>query len=132
MTRDVCMVRAEEPIREAARLMSEFDVGALPVYDGDRLVGMITDRDITIRGVAEGMKPDARVRELMTDQVKYCFEDDNLDQVCTNMSNIQMRRLPVMNREKRLVGIVALGDLAVKHATREAERALEGISQPSR
>jgi CBS domain-containing protein len=132
MTRDVCMIRADQDVREAARMMSEFDVGALPVYEGDRLVGMITDRDITIRGVAEGIGPDAKVRELMTEQVKYCFEDENLDQVCTNMGEIQMRRLPVMNREKRLVGIVALGDLAAKHASREAEHALEGISRPGR
>jgi CBS-domain-containing membrane protein len=132
MTRDVCLIRADQPVREAAQMMSEFDVGALPVFEGDRLIGMITDRDITIRGVAEGVGPDAKVRELMSEQVKYCFEDDNLDQVCENMSDIQMRRLPVMNREKRLVGIVALGDLAVKHAVDEASRALEGISQPGR
>jgi predicted transcriptional regulator len=132
MTRDVCLVRGDQPVREAARLMSELDVGALPVFEGDRLIGMITDRDITIRGVAEGMGPDAEVRDLMSDQVKYCFEDDEIGQVCENMSNIQMRRLPVMNREKRLVGIVALGDLAVKHAEQEATRALEGISQPGR
>ncbi|MDB5367683.1 MAG: putative inosine-5-monophosphate dehydrogenase protein [Rhodospirillales bacterium] len=132
MTRDVCLIRGDQPIREAAQMMSEFDVGALPVFEGDRLIGMITDRDITIRGVAEGVGPDAKVRELMSEQVKYCFEDDNLDQVCENMSDIQMRRLPVMNREKRLVGIVALGDLAAKHAVNEASRALEGISQPGR
>jgi CBS domain-containing protein len=111
--------------------MSEEDVGALPVADNDRLVGMITDRDIAIRGVGEGMAADARVRQVMTEQVKYCFEDEDLAHVSQNMASLQMRRLPVMNRDKRLVGIVSLGDLAVaSKAKSQAAQALHGISQP--
>jgi CBS domain-containing protein len=112
--------------------MSEHDIGALPVGKDDRLVGMITDRDIAIRGVAEGKGPDVKVREIMSEQVKYCFEDDDLDELCANMADIQMRRLPVLNHDKRLVGIVSLGDLAVKHASAQAGKALEGISQPGK
>jgi predicted transcriptional regulator len=107
MTKDVRMTSPDQTIREAARTMSEEDVGVLPVAENDQLVGMITDRDIAIRAVAEGKGPEAKVRQVMTDQVKYCFEDEELDHVAKNMANIQMRRLPVMNRDKRLVGIVA-------------------------
>jgi CBS domain-containing protein len=130
MTREVCLANPDQSIREIARLMSEHDIGALPVGKDDRLVGMITDRDIAIRGVAEGKGPDVKVREIMSEQVKYCFEDDDLDELCANMADIQMRRLPVLNHDKRLVGIVSLGDLAVRHASAQASKALEGISQP--
>jgi len=131
MTRDIQLANPDQTVREAARMMSEEDVGALPVAENDRLVGMITDRDIAIRAVAEGKGPDAKIRQVMTDQVKYCFEDEDLDQVSKNMANIQMRRLPVMNREKRLVGIVSLADLATaKRAGTQAQQALRGVSQP--
>jgi len=131
MTRDILLANPDQTVREAARMMSEEDVGALPVAENDRLVGMITDRDIAIRAVAEGKGPDAKIRQVMTDQVKYCFEDEDLDQVSKNMANIQMRRLPVMNREKRLVGIVSLADLATaKRAGTQAQQALRGVSQP--
>ena len=99
--------------------------------ENDRLVGMITDRDIAIRGVAKGKGPKAKVRDVMSKEVKYCFEDEDLDHICRNMAELQMRRLPVLNRDKRLVGILSLGDLAVKHASAEASTALEGISQPA-
>src|SRR5262249_58053417 len=95
MTRDVCLVDPDQSIREVAQLMSERDIGALPVGEDDRLVGMITDRDIAIRAVAERKGPDVKVREIMSEQVKYCFEDDDLDDLCANMADIQMRRLPV-------------------------------------
>jgi predicted transcriptional regulator len=122
-----------QTIREAARLMSEEDIGVLPVAETDRLIGMITDRDIAIRAVAEGKGPEASVRDVMTNQVKYCFEDDDLDDVSRNIANIQMRRLPVMRHDKRLVGIVSLGDLATEtQARRQAQQALSGVvSQPS-
>ena len=104
----------------------------VPVADHDHLVGMVTDRDIAIRGVALGKGPGAKVKEVMSEQVKYCFEDEDLDHVSKNMASIQMRRLPVMNRDKRLVGIVSLGDLAVTNRARaQAEQALHGVSQPS-
>jgi CBS domain-containing protein len=129
MTKQVHWLNPDQTIREAARKMSEEDVGALPIADHDRLVGMITDRDIAIRAVAEGKSPSTKLREVMSAQLKYCFEDEDLDHVSTNMAQIQMRRLPVMNREKRLVGIVSLGDLATRGAGRQAAEALRGISR---
>jgi CBS domain-containing protein len=132
MTKDIRLANPDQTIREAARMMSEDDVGALPVAENDRLVGMITDRDIAIRAVAEGKGPDEKIKQVMTEQVKYCFEDEDLRDVATNMADIQMRRLPVMNRDKRLVGIVSLGDLATaRGATTQAQHALRGVSQPT-
>src|ERR687883_714396 len=106
MTRDVRVASPEQSIREAARIMAEIDAGVMPVREGDRLVGMITDRDIAVRAVAEGKGPDTPIREVMTEDVKYCFEDDDTGDVARNMAEIQVRRLPVLTREKRLVGIV--------------------------
>jgi CBS domain-containing protein len=130
MTGQVHLVSPDQSIAEAARRMSQEDVGALPIAENDRLVGMITDRDIAIRAVAEGKGPKTKLREIMTEQVKYCFEDQELDDVADNMADIQMRRLPVLNRQKRLVGIVSLGDLATKADEKKAGEALGGISQP--
>ena len=131
MTTTVRLVRPDQTLREAANMMFDDDIGAIPVADKERLVGMVTDRDIAIRGIAQGKGPDAKVGEIMTEQVKYCFADEDLDQVSRNMASLQMRRLPVMDREKRLVGIVSLGDLAVTNRSRaQAEQALHGISQP--
>ena len=130
MTRDVRLIEPNQTIRDAARLMAEMDAGIMPVREGDRLVGMITDRDIAIRAVAQGKGPQTAVREVMTDEVKYCFEDDDSDAVERNMSDIQVRRLPVLNRDKRLVGIVSLGDLATTDKSANVGSAMAGISQP--
>ena len=131
MTRDVKLVRPEQPISEAARLMAELDIGALPVEENDRLVGMITDRDIAVRAVALGRGPDTPVIEVMSREVKYCFEDQSIDEVTQNMGELRIRRLPVLNRDKRLVGILSLGDLAIDEGARdEAGEALGGISRP--
>lgn len=130
MTREVHVARPDETIQQAARTMADIDAGVLPVRNDDRLVGMITDRDIAIRAVAEGKGPDCLVRDVMTDDVKYCFEDQDLDEVTRNMGDIQVRRLPVANREKRLVGIVSLGDVATSRDRKSAGEALSGISQP--
>ncbi len=130
MTRDVRLIEPTETIQEAARLMAEIDTGIMPVREGDRLVGMITDRDITVRAVAQGRGPDTPIREVMTDDVKYCFEDDDTDAVARNMADIQVRRLPVLTRDKRLVGIVSLGDLAVMQGSGQAGEAVAGISRP--
>ena len=130
MTRNVHVVTPDQSIQKAAQEMSREDVGALPIAENDRLVGMITDRDIAIRAVAEGKGPKTTLREIMTEQVKYCYEDQDLDQILQNMGDIQMRRLPVVNREKRLVGIVSLGDLATKADEKKAGAALGNISQP--
>ncbi len=130
MTRDVRLIEPTQTIREAARLMAELDAGIIPVREGDRLVGMITDRDITVRAVAQGRGPDTPVRDIMTDDVKYCYEDDDTEDVARNMADIQVRRLPVLTRDKRLVGIISLGDLAVTDGPGSAGEAVSGISQP--
>jgi CBS domain-containing protein len=130
MTRDVRMVRPDQTIREAAELMAQMDIGALPVQENDRLVGMITDRDIAVRAVAEGRSPDTKVREVMSNEIKYCFEDQSVEEVTRNMGEQRLRRLPVLSRDKRLVGILALGDLALQRSSRDdAGLALGGISR---
>jgi CBS domain-containing protein len=131
MTRDVRVVSPDHTIEAAARIMGEIDAGVLPVAENDLLVGMITDRDITVRAVAEGKGPETRVREVMTQDVKYCFDDEPISQVAHNMGDTQLRRLPVVNREKRLVGVLSLGDLAQAQGSQPAGQALAGISQPS-
>ncbi len=130
MTQDVRLIEPNQTIRDAARLMAEMDAGIMPVREGDRLVGMITDRDIAVRAVAQGRGPDTAVREVMTDEVKYCYEDDDTNDVARNMADIQVRRLPVLTREKRLVGIISLGDMAVSDEAGKAGEAVAGISQP--
>jgi CBS domain-containing protein len=112
MTRDVRVANPGQTIRDVAKIMAEIDAGSLPVGEDDRLVGMITDRDIAIRAVAVGKGPDTPVRDVMSKEVKYCFEDEDLEHVAKNMGDIQVRRLPVVNRDKRLVGIVSLGDIS--------------------
>ena len=130
MTRDVRVANPGQSIRDAARMMAEIDAGAMPVGENDRLVGMITDRDIAIRAVARGKGPDTPVREVMSSEVKYCFEDEDLEHVARNMGDLQVRRLPVVNREKRLVGIVALGDIARKEDHATTGQAAAAVSQP--
>ena len=130
MTRDVRVANPDETIRKAAQTMASIDAGVLPVGEKDHLVGMITDRDIAIRGIAKGKGPKAKVRDVMTDDVKYCFDDQEIDEVTRNMADIQVRRLPVLNREKRLVGILSLGDIATSREGKAAGDALSGISRP--
>lgn len=130
MTEKIDLVNPTTTLTEAARKMREDDVGALPVGEGDSLVGMITDRDITVRAIAEGKDPAATtVRDAMSDQVLYCFEDQSTEEVAANMGRRQIRRLPVVNRDKRLVGIVSLGDLSAGGANKEAGEALGLISE---
>jgi CBS domain-containing protein len=131
MTRDVKLVKPDQPISDAARLMAELDIGALPVEENDRLVGMITDRDIAVRAVALDRGPDTKVSDVMSREVKYCFEDQTIDEVTQNMGELRIRRLPVLTRDKRLIGILSLGDLAIDEGARdEAGEALGGISRP--
>jgi CBS domain-containing protein len=130
MTRNVRLIEPNQTIRDAARLMAEMDAGIMPVREGDRLVGMITDRDIAVRAVAQGRGPDTAVREVMTDEVKYCFEDEDTAAVERNMAEIQVRRLPVLTRDKRLVGILSLSDLAMSDKAAKVGAAVAGISQP--
>ena len=130
MTREVQLADPNDTIADAAKAMARLDAGVLPVQENDRLVGMITDRDIAVRGVALGRGPDARVGEVMNAEVKYCFDDDEVGDVLRKMGELQLRRMPVLNRDKRLVGIVSLGDLAANGETRMAGDALCDISQP--
>jgi CBS domain-containing protein len=112
MTRDVQLIGPDETIADAARAMAKCDCGALPVASPDRLLGMITDRDICVRAIARGRGPDAKVRDVMSSEVMYCYDDEKIEDVLENMGDIQVRRLPVVDRNKRLVGIVALSDMA--------------------
>ena len=131
MSSDVETVTADQPIQEAARFMLSGDAGAIPVSDGDRLIGMVTDRDITVRAVAEGRGPETPVREVMTDTLLFCFDDQDVDEVAIQMSDAQVRRFPVLSREgERLVGIVSIGDLSRSDDSDAAQVALEGVSQP--
>jgi CBS domain-containing protein len=132
MTRGVECTGPEASLQEAADRMRQLDIGPLPVCEGDRLVGMITDRDITIRCTAEGKHPaQGRVRDAMTPDVVYCFEDQDVSEAASQMRDRQIRRLVVLDRNKRLAGIVSLGDLALETGDKElAGSALEGISQP--
>jgi CBS domain-containing protein len=113
MTRDVQMVAPTDSLRRAAEIMARGDIGWLPVSENDRLIGTITDRDIAVRAVAAGKDPSTLVRDVMTADVKYCFEDETIEAVSRNMGQVQVRRLPVLNREKRLVGILSLADAAL-------------------
>ena len=130
MTRHVRVANPEDTLQQAAWLMASLDAGVLPVCENERLVGMVTDRDIAVRGVAHGMGPDAKVREVMTPDVKYCFEDQDVVETTRNMGDIQVRRLPVVNRDKRLVGILSLGDIAVCSSYEDIGEALSEISRP--
>lgn len=132
MTRDVTSIAPRESVRRAAEMMDELNVGALPVCDGKRLVGMITDRDITVRATSAGETPDdTKVADVMTDQVQWCFDNQTVDEVMQKMSDTQIRRVPVVDHDTReLVGIVSLGDLATKHSA-QVDRTLEEISSPA-
>jgi CBS domain-containing protein len=130
MTRKVSVVGPDVTIQHAAEIMAELDAGVVPVGEKDRLVGMLTDRDIAVRAIAKGKGPNAKVREVMSPEVKYCFEDQDIDEVIGNMGEIQVRRLPVINRSKRLVGILSLGDIAFESAEKGIAKAIHEISQP--
>jgi CBS domain-containing protein len=130
MSHNVRLVTPEDTVQQATRLMRDEDTGLLPVGEGDRLVGMVTDRDIAVRLVAEGKDPTrTKVREVMTQDVKYVFEDEDLEHVADNMAEQQVRRLPVVNHAKRLVGVISLGDLARSRSGRLAGRAMRGIAR---
>jgi CBS domain-containing protein len=130
MSRDVVLAGPRETLSEVAQTMAARDIGFMPVGEGDKIVGMITDRDIVVRGLAKGKGPDTLVSEVMTRDVKYCFEDEDVDHVVTNMGVNQVRRLPVMNREKRLVGIVTLADAAREHDPVVVGEALLRVVEP--
>ena len=130
MTSDVQTVSPDQTAREAASFMLRAEAGSIPVTEGDKVIGMITDRDIAVRGVAEGRGPDTPVRDLMTDHIICARADDNVDEVARRMSQEQVRRLPVLDAEDRLCGIISLGDLAREAVGEQAHQALDGVSQP--
>jgi len=134
MTRGAECTRPNATLQEAARRMRDLDVGPLPVCgDNDRLVGVLTDRDIAVRAVAEGKDPKAtRVQDVMTPGIHYVFEDQDVEEAARQMQEKQIRRLAVLNRDKRLVGMVSLGDLAVETGDRELSGATLGaVSEPA-
>jgi CBS domain-containing protein len=130
MTPNVQTVGPDQPVREAASFMLSADAGSIPVTEGDRLIGMITDRDIAVRGIARGYGPDTPVRELMTDDLVVVRIDDDVEEAAEKMSDAQVRRLPVIDEQEQLCGIVSLGDLSREADEESAERALEGVTQP--
>lgn len=130
MSRDVMLASPRQTIGEVAQMMAERDIGFMPVGDHDRIVGMVTDRDIVVRGLAKGKGADAKISEVMTQDVKYCFEDEDVDHVVENMGENQVRRLPVMNRQKRLVGVVTLADAALEHDPVVVGEALLRVVEP--
>lgn len=133
MTADVEGVHENVSLQEAAQKMRDLNVGLVPIYDGDRLVGMLSDRDITVRATAKGWSPaQTSVREAMTKNVVYCFDDQPAEEAATVMADHQIRRLIVLNHDKRLVGMVSLGDLATQATSQAAAgQALTGVSQPT-
>jgi CBS domain-containing protein len=131
MTTDPELIDPNSSIRDAARRMKNEDIGALPIGENDRLIGMVTDRDIAVRAVAEDRDPSTTtVRDVMSEKIYYCFEDDDIEDAARCMAENRVRRLPILNRDKRLTGIVSLGDIA--QTGEECEKtALEGVSEPS-
>ena len=128
MTRQVDVISPDASIAEAAQRMRAGDFGLLPVGENDRMIGAVSDRDIVVRAVAEGKAADTRVREVMSEGILWAYDDDSVEDAVKIMSKHQVRRLPIINHDKRLVGIVALGDLAVNKELQPAAKALAGIS----
>jgi CBS domain-containing protein len=131
MSRDVQVISPDTTLAEAARRMRDGDFGMMPVGENDRMVGAISDRDIAVRAVARGLGPDSKVREVMSTGICWAYDDDPVTRAAEIMSANQIRRLPIVNHDKRLVGIVALGDIAVEGARRPAAKALSAISEPA-
>lgn len=130
MTRDVQVIACDTTLRSASELMRKHDVGSLPVHRDDKLVGMVTDRDIVIRAVAEGLSLDSPVSGIMTTGIKYCYDDQPLKDVAANMGELGIRRLPVMSRDKRLVGFVSLSNVASADQAKVTDTLLEGTARP--
>ena len=131
MTRDVQTISPQDTVQRAAQLMDELNVGAIPVLDGDQLVGMITDRDITVRSVAVGQNPvSTQVADVMSTDVRTCTADQSVEEVLDTMGDVQIRRIPVLDEQSKVIGIVSLGDVATRHAA-DVDLTLDEISTPS-
>ena len=131
MSQEVWVAAPDNTIQSAAQAMADIDAGFLPVAHDDRLIGIVTDRDIAIRGVAAGYPPETNVCEVMSEEIKYCFADDQVEDVLENIGDIQVRRLPVVDRDKRLVGIVSITDLTENGDSAFVGEALRDIACPS-
>jgi len=131
MTRGVRTLAPSDPVALAAQAMDELDIGAVPVCDGQRLMGMVTDRDIVLRVVAQKRSPDTALSEVMSKDIKWCTDSDKVETVMDQMASHQIRRMPVVDRDRRLVGMLSLGDTAAKGDAHKAGDALESISQPA-
>lgn len=130
MTREVRVANPKQSIQEAAATMAEIDAGVIPVGENDRLVGMLKDREISVCAVAKGRGPETPVENIMSKELKYCFEDEEVSQDLRNLGDLQLRRLPVLDNEKGLIGILSLGDLATKTTNGKTGQTLSEISQP--
>ncbi|MFL6534101.1 MAG: CBS domain-containing protein [Pseudomonas sp.] len=130
MSREVRTISPDTPLREVALIMRQADIGALVINQDDRMAGMVTDRDLVVRAMAEGMNMDTPVSRIMSDEVRYCFDDEEIDHVAKNMAQIEKRRLPVVNRDKRLVGMVSLANVASCNADKVSANLLRGVAQP--
>jgi len=131
MTQDVELIHPDDSLQTAAQKMRDRDIGFLPVCDGDRLIGVVSDRDIIVRVIAEGRDPKAMMgRNLVTAPVIYCFEDQDVDEAARIMQENQIRRLVILNRDKRLVGVVSLGDLAMNRPPDQSGEVLQSVSEP--
>jgi|SRR5215469_15133593 len=131
MSADVHLVGPDDTVQSAAKMMADEDVGFLPVGENDRLIGMLTDRDIALRAVAQGKDPKkTKVRDIMTAKVLYCTDEDDVADAAENMAELRIRRLPIVDSNKRLVGIVSLGDIAFRHKADVAGATLEGVCTP--
>ena len=128
MSREVRTIMPDTTLREAARLMRESDIGSLIINDNDRISGVITDRDIVIRALADGLDPGTPVSAVMSNDVCYCFDDEDVDHVAKNMAQIEKRRLPVVNRNKRLVGMVSLANVATCNVDKLSANLLRGVA----
>lgn len=132
MSDDVETVRPETTLKDAAKKMADLDLGFLPVADDERLVGMITDRDIAVRAVAQGKDPaKTKVKDVVTGRVLYCFDDSDVEEALNDLARLQIRRMPIVDRDKRLVGVLSLADIAIKHDSERAGMALEAVVQPN-
>ena len=131
MSREVLVAAPGQSLVEVARVMGEADIGSMPVGDDGELIGWVTDRDIAVRGIGEGRMPDTPISEVMSPNVEYCFEDDEVGEAARKMSEAQLHRLPVLDQDHRLVGIIALADLARSDHDQAVATAVEGISRAS-
>lgn len=131
MSRNCTFITPQTTLTEAARIMADQDIGFVPVAENDRMIGMVTDRDIVIRGIAKGADSKSAVKDVMSAKTYYCYEDQTAEEVCENMADLKVRRLPVVNRDKRLVGVVSLGDLAQDVNKIKVGQAVQSITDPA-